>query len=136
MGLTSTHWHLARLGFAKAKRPRLTAIRLHPQATPWLIRSRIESLAYPLDTGGDPMEQGKAAVFLASSMSDFVTGAYLPVDGGWLTLLKECFAHPRVLAQSSNVPFVQFTDVPFLEVQDAFIHSMRGLGPWSGNRYL
>jgi len=32
------------------------------------------------------MEQGKAAVFLASSMSDFVTGIYLPVDGGWLTL--------------------------------------------------
>jgi NAD(P)-dependent dehydrogenase (short-subunit alcohol dehydrogenase family) len=32
------------------------------------------------------MEQGKAVVFLASAMSDFVTGAYLPVDGGWLTL--------------------------------------------------
>jgi NAD(P)-dependent dehydrogenase (short-subunit alcohol dehydrogenase family) len=32
------------------------------------------------------MEQGKAAVFLASDMSAFVTGIYLPVDGGWLTL--------------------------------------------------
>ena len=32
------------------------------------------------------MEQGKAAVFLASEMSDFVTGIYLPVDGGWLVL--------------------------------------------------
>lgn len=40
----------------------------------------------PLGHWGDPMEQGKAAVFLASAMSDFVTGIYLPVDGGWLTL--------------------------------------------------
>ena len=40
----------------------------------------------PLGHWADPMEQGKAAVFLASSMSDFVTGIYLPVDGGWLTL--------------------------------------------------
>lgn len=35
---------------------------------------------------GDPMEQGKAAVFLASDMSSFVTGVYLPVDGGYLLL--------------------------------------------------
>ena len=40
----------------------------------------------PLGHWGDPMEQGKAAVFLASDMSAFVTGIYLPVDGGWLTL--------------------------------------------------
>ena len=40
----------------------------------------------PIGHWGDPMDQGKAAVFLASSMSDFVTGIYLPVDGGWLTL--------------------------------------------------
>ena len=32
----------------------------------------------PLGHWGDPMEQGKAAVFLASEMSAFVTGAYLP----------------------------------------------------------
>ena len=64
MGLTSTHWHLARLGFAKAKRPRLTAIRLHPQATPWLIRSRIESLAYPLDTGVIQWNKARRPCFL------------------------------------------------------------------------
>ncbi len=40
----------------------------------------------PAGHWADPMEQGKAAVFLASAMSDFVTGIYLPVDGGWLTL--------------------------------------------------
>ena len=48
------------------------------------ISHRIARL--PAGHWGDPMEQGKAAVFLASSMSDFVTGIYLPVDGGWLTL--------------------------------------------------
>ena len=48
------------------------------------IGNRIERL--PLGHWGDPMEQGKAAVFLASEMSAFVTGAYLPCDGGWLAL--------------------------------------------------
>ena len=48
------------------------------------VANRITRL--PAGHWGDPMEQGKAVVFLASSMSDFVTGAYLPVDGGWLTL--------------------------------------------------
>ncbi len=48
------------------------------------VADRIARL--PLGHWGDPLEQGKAAVFLASAMSDFVTGIYLPVDGGWLTL--------------------------------------------------
>jgi 2-deoxy-D-gluconate 3-dehydrogenase len=48
------------------------------------VGNRIERL--PLGHWGDPMEQGKAAVFLASEMSAFVTGAYLPCDGGWLAL--------------------------------------------------
>ncbi len=48
------------------------------------VADRIARL--PLGHWGDPLEQGKAAVFLASSMSNFVTGIYLPVDGGWLTL--------------------------------------------------
>ena len=48
------------------------------------VADRIARL--PAGHWGDPMEQGKAAVFLASAMSDFVTGAYLPVDGGWLVL--------------------------------------------------
>ena len=48
------------------------------------VADRIARL--PLGHWGDPMEQGKAAVFLASEMSSFVTGAYLNVDGGWLTL--------------------------------------------------
>ncbi|MCP5180159.1 MAG: SDR family oxidoreductase [Pseudomonadales bacterium] len=48
------------------------------------VADRIARL--PLGHWADPIEQGKAVVFLASSMSDFVTGIYLPVDGGWLTL--------------------------------------------------
>ena len=48
------------------------------------VADRISRL--PIGHWGDPMEQGKAAVFLASGMSSFVTGIYLPVDGGWLTL--------------------------------------------------
>lgn len=48
------------------------------------VADRIARL--PAGHWGDPMEQGKAALFLASEMSDFVTGIYLPCDGGWLTL--------------------------------------------------
>ena len=48
------------------------------------VSNRIARL--PLGRWGDPMEQGKAAVFLASEMSAFITGIFLPVDGGWLTL--------------------------------------------------
>lgn len=48
------------------------------------VADRIARL--PVGHWADPMEQGKAVVFLASAMSDFVTGIYLPVDGGWLTL--------------------------------------------------
>jgi NAD(P)-dependent dehydrogenase (short-subunit alcohol dehydrogenase family) len=48
------------------------------------VQSRIARL--PLGHWADPIELGKAAVFLSGSMSDFVTGIYLPVDGGWLVL--------------------------------------------------
>jgi len=39
----------------------------------------------PLGRVGLPRDIGRAAVFLASSDSDFVTGHTLVVDGGWLT---------------------------------------------------
>ncbi len=48
------------------------------------VQNRIARL--PLGHWADPIELGKAAVFLAGPMSDFVTGIYLPVDGGWLVL--------------------------------------------------
>ena len=57
-----------------------------PSGDPLADRVADRIACLPAGHWGDPMEQGKAAVFLASPMSDFVTGAYLPVDGGWLTL--------------------------------------------------
>jgi 2-deoxy-D-gluconate 3-dehydrogenase len=38
----------------------------------------------PAGRWGDPKELGGAAVFLASSAADYVHGALIPVDGGWL----------------------------------------------------
>ena len=38
----------------------------------------------PAGRWGKPRDLGGAAVFLASSASDYVHGAILPVDGGWL----------------------------------------------------
>jgi len=38
----------------------------------------------PAGRWGTPEDLGGAAVFLASSASDYVNGAILPVDGGWL----------------------------------------------------
>jgi 2-deoxy-D-gluconate 3-dehydrogenase len=38
----------------------------------------------PSGRWGTPADLGGAAVFLASSASDYVNGAILPVDGGWL----------------------------------------------------
>jgi len=48
------------------------------------VADRIARL--PKGHWADPIEQGKAVVFLACEMSSFITGIYLPVDGGWLTL--------------------------------------------------
>lgn len=38
----------------------------------------------PAGRWGEPSDLGGAAVFLASRASDYVNGAILPVDGGWL----------------------------------------------------
>ena len=38
----------------------------------------------PAGRWGDPSDLGGAAVFLSSSAADYVHGAIIPVDGGWL----------------------------------------------------
>ena len=40
----------------------------------------------PAGRWGDPADVAGAAVFLASSASDFLHGVMLPVDGGWMGL--------------------------------------------------
>jgi 2-deoxy-D-gluconate 3-dehydrogenase len=47
-------------------------------------RSRDILARIPAGRWGDPADLGGAAVFLAAPASDYVHGAVLPVDGGWL----------------------------------------------------
>ncbi len=49
--------------------------------TPELMEMAKESV--PMKTLGQPSDLGNAAVFLASPMASYVTGAVIPVDGGW-----------------------------------------------------
>ena len=48
------------------------------------VRSKEILGRIPAGRWGDPSDIGGAAVFLASSASDYVQGITLPVDGGWL----------------------------------------------------
>jgi 2-dehydro-3-deoxy-D-gluconate 5-dehydrogenase len=49
------------------------------------VKRNAEILArIPAGRWGDPKDLGGAAVFLASSASNYVQGIVLPVDGGWL----------------------------------------------------
>jgi 2-dehydro-3-deoxy-D-gluconate 5-dehydrogenase len=55
-----------------------TALRADPERNADILK-RI-----PAGRWGDPTDIGGAAVFLASAASDYVHGAIIPVDGGWL----------------------------------------------------
>lgn len=48
------------------------------------VRSEEILTRIPAGRWGEPSDLGGAAVFLASSASDYVQGVLLPVDGGWL----------------------------------------------------
>jgi meso-butanediol dehydrogenase/(S,S)-butanediol dehydrogenase/diacetyl reductase len=58
----------------------LDSIKNHPN--PEERRNFLES-TIPIHRMADPMEQAKAALFLASDDSSFMTGSSLVVDGGW-----------------------------------------------------
>lgn len=49
------------------------------------IMERLTELQPLTGTFGEPMDVAGAALFLASDRSAFITGAVLPVDGGWTT---------------------------------------------------
>jgi 2-deoxy-D-gluconate 3-dehydrogenase len=55
-----------------------TALREDP------VREQSISARIPAGRWGTPADLQGAFVFLASSAADYVTGAVLPVDGGWL----------------------------------------------------
>lgn len=55
-----------------------TALRADPD------RNRDILARIPAGRWGDPSDLGGAAVFLASPAADYVHGAMIPVDGGWL----------------------------------------------------
>jgi len=48
-------------------------------------RSKSITTRTPVGRWGTPEDIAGAAVFLASSASDFINGATLPVDGGWMS---------------------------------------------------
>jgi len=54
--------------------------------TPPEIRASLSARA-ALNRAGEPEEQAKVALFLASDLSSFVSGVTIPVDGGWTARL-------------------------------------------------
>jgi 2-deoxy-D-gluconate 3-dehydrogenase len=55
------------------------ALRADPNRAPAILE-RI-----PIGRWGTPNDLKGAVVFLASAASDYMEGAIIPVDGGWLT---------------------------------------------------
>ncbi len=70
-----------------------TFLREHPE-----IMTRVKAM-YPLGRPGYPIDVARAALFLASEESSFVTGDALMVDGGLTIQLQDSLAHHLEEAQ-------------------------------------
>ena len=53
----------------------------HPEHIPGILEKAV------LGRGGQPQEVAEVASFLVSDRASFVTGAIIPVDGGWAARL-------------------------------------------------
>jgi 2-deoxy-D-gluconate 3-dehydrogenase len=47
-------------------------------------RNKMITARIPAGRWGQPEDMKGAAIFLASEASDYISGAVIPVDGGWL----------------------------------------------------
>jgi NAD(P)-dependent dehydrogenase (short-subunit alcohol dehydrogenase family) len=65
--------------------PGFTLSDMIKQAPPEIIQVMGDKTA--LGRGADPREQAEVAAFLASDRASFLTGALIPVDGGWTARL-------------------------------------------------
>jgi NAD(P)-dependent dehydrogenase (short-subunit alcohol dehydrogenase family) len=85
IGLTRTiaaHYARQRIR-ANAIAPGLIDTRMAARTKANLAIAEQVAFWQPLGVVGQPSDVAAAAVFLASDESQFITGAVLPVDGGW-----------------------------------------------------
>jgi NAD(P)-dependent dehydrogenase (short-subunit alcohol dehydrogenase family) len=65
--------------------PGVTATNMNRTLRADEARARTLLSSIPMGRFGDPSDQAAAICFLASTDAAYITGAVLPVDGGWLT---------------------------------------------------
>ena len=77
--------------------------KLAPTMTDYDVRMNAE--AYPAGRLGTPNDVAHAALFLASSEANWITGVDLPVDGGLSVVAASALVSPRVRRWYGRVPW-------------------------------